>query len=208
VLFLTAFGLGIAFCAPPGAITAEALRRGLAGGFRPALLIELGSLVGDATWAVVALAGVAVLVEYPPVRLGLGLVGVGFLFWLAWSALRDARTGALPKPGAAGPSGRGHFAAGAVISLGNPLNVAFWLGVGGAMVSAGVADPTPAHFVVFFAGFMSAAVAWCFVIAALIAWGRRVLSPAFFRLLNLACAAALAYFGLSLLWSTVGALGG
>ena len=28
VLFLSAFGLGIAFCAPPGAVTAEAVRRG------------------------------------------------------------------------------------------------------------------------------------------------------------------------------------
>jgi chemosensory pili system protein ChpE len=53
-LFLASFALGLAFCAPPGAITAEALRRGLARGFRPALLVELGSLIGDATWALIA----------------------------------------------------------------------------------------------------------------------------------------------------------
>jgi chemosensory pili system protein ChpE len=50
-LFWTAFALGLAFCAPPGAVTAETLRRGIHRGFAGALFLELGSLVGDATWA-------------------------------------------------------------------------------------------------------------------------------------------------------------
>ncbi len=59
LLFVSAFGLGLAFCAPPGAVTAEALRRGLERGFWSVLLLELGSLVGDATWAALALFGAA-----------------------------------------------------------------------------------------------------------------------------------------------------
>jgi len=62
-LFLSSLVLGIAFCAPPGIITAEAVRRGLARGFRPALWVELGSLNGDATWAIIALAGAAFVVQ-------------------------------------------------------------------------------------------------------------------------------------------------
>ncbi len=48
-LFVSAVVLGIAFCAPPGVVTAESLRCGLRGGFRPVILIQAGSLVGDAT---------------------------------------------------------------------------------------------------------------------------------------------------------------
>ena len=62
-LFVSAFGVGLAFCAPPGVITAEALRRGLSRGFWSALLLELGSLIGDAAWAALALTGAALLVE-------------------------------------------------------------------------------------------------------------------------------------------------
>jgi threonine/homoserine/homoserine lactone efflux protein len=51
-LFLFACGLAILFCAPPGAITAQALRRGFVDGFKAAFLLEVGSLVGDATWAI------------------------------------------------------------------------------------------------------------------------------------------------------------
>lgn len=51
-LILSAILLGLAFCAPPGAVTAEAIRRGVARGFGAALGIELGSLIGDAVWAI------------------------------------------------------------------------------------------------------------------------------------------------------------
>ncbi len=53
-LFVSAVVLGIAFCAPPGVVTAESVRCGLRGGFRPVMLIQVGSLVGDATWATIA----------------------------------------------------------------------------------------------------------------------------------------------------------
>lgn len=203
-LFVSAFALGIAFCAPPGAVTTEALRRGMARGFRPALLLELGSLIGDATWAAIALAGASVLVESGPVRVLLGATGSFFLLRLAWGALREARAGHTPQTKRL--SGRGDFAAGAMVSLANPFAIAFWLSVGGAIAATGVDDPQAAHFAVFFMGFMSAAVMWCFFISGLIGWGRRMLSAGFFRWVNVVCGAALGYFGLRLLVATLGAL--
>ncbi len=200
-LFVSAFGVGLAFCAPPGAVTAEALRRGLSRGFWSALLLELGSLLGDAAWAAFALAGAALLVEQVAVRVLLSLVGVGFLLRLAWAALRAARSGGAPQA-----SDRllvGDFASGALLSLANPLAVAFWLGVGGTMVTFGVAEPGRTHFAVFFAGFMLAATLWCFAVAAVIAWGRRWLTPRLFRAINLLCALALGSFGMRLLCAFV-----
>lgn len=197
-LFVAAFGLGMAICAPPGVITAEALRRGLARGFRPALLVELGSLIGDATWAALALAGAAFLAQSGPARLALGLVGVFFLFRLAWGALRDARSGVAPQ-GETITYG-GDFTTGAFLSLSNPLALGFWLGVGGAIGAAGIAAPRQAHFAVFFAGFMLACLIWCFFVAGLAAGRQRFVRPAFFRLANGGGALALALFGLKLLW--------
>ena len=73
--------------------------------------------------------------------------------------------------------------------------------MGGVLTGLGVADPRPQHYLVFFGGFMLAAAAWCFLIAGLIAWGRRFVGPAFFRALNLLCGVALAAFALRLGWS-------
>src|SRR5512134_3837873 len=62
-LFVSSFFLAIAFCAPPGVVTAETVRRGAARGFFPALFVQLGSLVGDTTWAILALTGLAFIVH-------------------------------------------------------------------------------------------------------------------------------------------------
>jgi chemosensory pili system protein ChpE len=197
-LFISAFLIGIAFCAPPGAITAEAIRRGVRGGFRPALFVEFGSLIGDATWAIIALVGLAMLVQLPFARLGLGLIGAALLLYLAWGALKEAIQGGAPKPRDAG--GRGDFLTGAFMSLGNPWNIVYWAGAGSPLTTL-LTAPRFNTYVIFFIGFMLAAVVWCFFMASLIAWGRRFITPLFFRLVNLLCGLFLGYFGLQLLWS-------
>ena len=200
-LFISAAILGIAFCAPPGAVTAESLRSGLAGGFRPALLVQVGSLVGDATWAVIALAGAAILVQNTTVRYGLGLVGIVFLLYLAYGAFRAAWDDELPV---ATSRRHGYFTRGALLSLTNPFAIAFWLGVGSAMAAVGVVAPQLSHFAIFFGGFMLGAVLWAFFISGLIAWGRRFVHQRFFRWINLLSGCALAYFALSLGWGILG----
>jgi chemosensory pili system protein ChpE len=201
-LFVAAFGLGLAFCAPPGAITAEALRRGLARGFRPAFLLEIGSLIGDATWAALALTGAALLVQNRVLQVVLSVAGVYFLLRLAWGALRAGWAGTAPQA-RAGMRG-GDFAAGALLSLGNPLVIGFWLGMGGVLTGFGVTDPRPGHYVVFFGGFMLACTLWCVLIASLIAWGRRFITPGFFRVVNLVCGLALTLFACRLAWQVLG----
>ena len=87
-LFAYAFGLGLVFNATPGAVFTETLRRGVRGGFGPALAVQIGSLVGDAAWAVLGLVGVGALFQLSEARLaltdatrtvlanGLGLLGI------------------------------------------------------------------------------------------------------------------------------------
>lgn len=199
-LFWTAFGLGLAFCAPPGAVTAEAIRRGIHRGFGGALLTEIGSLAGDATWALLALSGVAYLAVSRPVSMVLAVLGVVLLFYLAGRALRDAWAGAIPMAQKS-PSG-GDLAAGAALSLSNPQNIAFWLGIGGGAVAA-LGASRHQLLTVFFAAFMLACIVWCVFMAGMIAWGRRFLTTRFYRWINLACGTAMAYFGVRLLVSVL-----
>ena len=196
-LFISSFILAIAFCAPPGVITAETVRRGAARGFIPALFVQLGSLVGDTTWAIIALTGLAFLVQNNAAKIILSLIGILLMLKLAWGAIQDARRGRALETSAA-PSHRGDFTNGAFLSLGNPMNIVFWTGLGTTVFASISGKPQPADFAIFFAGFLSGAVLWCFVMASLVAWGRKFVTPTFFRWVNLACGIALGCFAFQL----------
>jgi threonine/homoserine/homoserine lactone efflux protein len=196
-LFISSFILAIAFCAPPGVITAETVRRGAARGFVPALFVQFGSLVGDTTWAIVALTGLAFIIQNDMAKIILSLVGILLMLKLAWGAIQDARQGK-ELDTTSSESTRGDFANGAFLSLGNPMNIVFWTGLGTTVFASISGRPEPGDFAIFFAGFLGGAVLWCFVMAGLVAWGRKFVTPVFFRWVNFACGIALGYFALQL----------
>jgi threonine/homoserine/homoserine lactone efflux protein len=200
-LLLSSLALGIAFCAPPGVVTAEAVRRGLARGFWPALRVELGSLVGDAAWAIIALTGVAFLVQNSTVRLLLGIAGTLLLLFLAYTAIQDAKKGAGLTYSKV--TNRNDFLTGALLSLGNPFAVAFWLGVGSSTITASVPEPEKIHYLVFFLAFMTGGFIWSFFLAGMITWGRQFLNAAFFRWVNIFCGLFMAYFAVQLFLRSV-----
>ena len=200
-LLVTAIGLGIAYASAPGAVNTEALRRGLGRGFRPALPVQTGALIGDLLWAALALTGVSLLFQYRPVQIVLGIAGAFFLLRLAWSALQGAWRGGLP--GAHGRIGRGDFATSAFFSLANPFGIAFWAGVGSGFT---VGTDARASLVPLLVGFACGAFLCCLGFALAVSWGRRFVRPVVFRVVNALCGLTLGYFGGRLLWNTAQAL--
>jgi chemosensory pili system protein ChpE len=205
-LLLAAMAVGLSLCAPPGAVTARALQRGLEGGFRPALWVGLGSLVGDASWAALALTGLSVLFSNALVRVPLGVAGVLLLLYLAYGSLRTALRPAVAVPagvvGTAGSGGAGRdLAIGAGISLGNPLNLATWLGVGaGLLWGAHGPAQRPLASATVFTGVMVVCVAWCFLIAGAASTLRLLATPWLLRGLSGLSALLLASFAVRLAW--------
>lgn len=189
-LFVTAFALGLVFNAAPGAVFAETVRQGLRGGFRPAFAVQLGSLVGDATWAVLGLAGIGLALQLDALRWPVGLAGAAYLLWLSWDSWKAARVE--HALGEAAPAGsRRALRAGVLLSLTNPQNLAYWAAMGSAMGAVGVAHPTVHDYGLFFAGFMTASVLWCFVCAAIVDRLFRRMGAAWARFTYRLCAAAL-----------------
>jgi chemosensory pili system protein ChpE len=197
-LFISSFILAIAFCAPPGVVAAETVRRGLARGFWPALLVQLGSLIGDATWATLAIAGAAILIQNVVVRLVLSLIGIGFLVHLAIKAIQDYRAGAVPTT--TEKSDRGDLTTGMLLSLSNPFAIAFWVSVGTTIFVSVPGTPQLFHYATFYIAFFLGLIVWCFFMAGLVAWGRQYVTPGFFRWVNLICGLGLLFFAAQLGW--------
>ena len=176
-----AFSLGVAFSAPPGIVTAEAIRRGIAGGFVSATMVGIGSLIGDAVYAALALGGLSALSGYPVSRSAIGICGALLLFWLAYDALRA-------KVPTANPSAkRSDFIVGAALSLTNPWVIAFWLGFGGVLLSAGIRNPE-AKLPLLLAMFLIGALVWSLILSLMIALARRFVNAVLFRIVSIGSA--------------------
>ena len=191
-IFFYALVFGVVFCLSPGAVLAETLRRGLLYGFTPALLVQVGSLVGDAVWAVIGLTGIALLIQHDAVRVPLTVICALYLAWLGIRSLIDAWQ--LPQvESAPASSGKNALAVGAAISLANPKNIVYWGALGSAL--SGIVGTTPSHgqTLMFFAGFMIASVLSCFLTAALVNLLRKNASPTWQRISYGACGVVLIY---------------
>ena len=202
-LFLAALALGFLFNAAPGAIFAESLRRGIKGGFAPAMRVQIGSLIGDFTWAVLGLAGAAALFRLSYIETPLALFGAGLLAYLAYGSFKDA---AAPMPefdASAPPTSRGDYGIGIGLSLSNPMNITYWAGLGGTITALGIDEPTGQAFLVFLAGFMTSSVIWCFICAGFIGATRHMISPRLWTMINILCGLGLAYFAVMVMARSV-----
>ncbi len=200
-LFITAFGLGLIMAFVPGAVFCEALPLGLRKGFRPVLSLELGASAGDAVWAIIALVGLAFLVQDPLTKLGLGVVGSAFLFYLAYKMLIEHRKCNPEKD--TGRSTKNAFITGAIISFASPFQIAFWLGIGASTILVLVTEPQTMHYVIFFTAYMIGSCLGGTVTAAMVAYGRRFIKERLFQVINYICAVFMIYLAASLLWNTI-----
>jgi threonine/homoserine/homoserine lactone efflux protein len=171
-------------------------------GFRAALLVQLGSLLGDMLWAALALTGLAFLVQNRPAALLLGIMGAAFLLRQAVASFVGAVRG--EDEGRVIVSARGDLITGSLFSLTNPFAVAFWLGLG-AGVTANAHQSLIATLTVF-AGFFVGAILWCLLFSALVSVGRRYATSRLVRAIDALSGMALSYFGIRLLWRSLSAL--
>lgn len=206
-LFLTAAALGLIFNAAPGAVFAETVREGVRGGFRSALAVQIGSLVGDATWAILGLAGVGLLLQMQALQLPIGIAGVAYLLWLSWDSWSAASQEFSVEDVAAPTNTRRALRAGILLSITNPQNVAYWAALGSAMGAVGVVDPGFGDYGLFFTGFMASSLLWSFVCAGIVDRVFRNAGQRWVKLTYRLCAIAFLLLALSSLKGLVQSVG-
>ncbi|MET0280125.1 MAG: LysE family transporter [Steroidobacteraceae bacterium] len=200
-LLVSAFLLGLLFNATPGPVFAESLRRGMTGGFHPALAVQVGSLVGDFAWAVLGLLGAAALFTLPWLRVPFSLGGAALLAWMSWCAGKDALRPVPPPRASTTGMASTDIMVGVGLSISTPTNIVYWAAMGGTVAALGVANPTPGAYAVFLTGFMLSSILWCFFCAAAIAGVRRSSNVAVWRVLNVVCSLGLGLFAARALWN-------
>jgi L-lysine exporter family protein LysE/ArgO len=117
-------------------VNVEIARRTLRGGFRPGFALGCGAVSVDVLYAILSSQGLKRVIDRPAVMPVLGVAGVGMLLYLAAMSFRGANRALKADPLAAGAEEngaaptqhgvRGAYVTGVLMTLLNPLTLAFW----------------------------------------------------------------------------------
>lgn len=140
---LAGIGIGLLVALQVGPIFLLCARTSARFGFAPGAAIGAGAATIDLVYAVLGALGAAVLLQFEPLRLALGLAGAAVLAWFGIRTLRDAfrvRLGAedsleVITPGAA-------YRTALLATASNPLTILTWAAVfSGAAVADLAGEP-------------------------------------------------------------------
>lgn len=192
---LTGLLVGTAYAAAPGPIIVETLRQGMRGGMRASLAVQGGSILGPLLYGGIALHGAGAFLQQDVWQPVLGFGGMLLLLYLGLTTIRERDVFSAPTLAIAPvrSSTRGAVATGAMLSLANPLDIAFWLSIGGAALQ----QPGP-EGLTFMGAFVAGCVTASLLAATVAAFWHARLSGAVTRALSWASGLALIGFGLHL----------
>lgn len=202
LLFFKALLMGLAIAAPLGPIGALCLQRTLARGFAAGVAGGLGTALADAAYAAAAAAGFATFASVlTRISLPLGLLGGGFLLWLAW---KGWPRNAAPPAAAKAPAARGLWATTATtfaLTLTNPATILSFAAIFAGLGLARVGTPAAAALTV--AGVFTGSMLWWIFLSATVVALHHRLPPGFALWVGRASSLMMATFGL---WALGGAL--
>lgn len=142
---LTGLGIGALAAANVGPIWLLCVRTSARYGWRPGAAIGLGAATVDLGYAILGALGAAALLQFAPLRIGLGLIGAAVLVYIGARTLRDAfrvRMGAEDESEVLQP--RHALRTGLIATASNPLTILTWgavfSGAAAADVAAGAAS--------------------------------------------------------------------
>ncbi|MDS0859910.1 LysE family translocator [Burkholderia pseudomultivorans] len=198
------FFLSLSLCLDIGLVNVAMLSLTLSHGFRPGFWLGVGSCVGDLVYAALALAGMAVLLQFEAVRWIVWIGGGAVLLFLTYKMAREALAPAAgpaddadtaPPPRA---SARRSFMRGMLLAMSSPSAILWFAAVGGALIAKAGAT-TPATASVFLSGFFLGGLAWTLFMCTLASQGRKRAGAGLMRACHVASALLFAYFSYSVI---------
>jgi putative LysE/RhtB family amino acid efflux pump len=175
MLLLKGALLGFIITAPPGPIGTLCINRALDRGFWSGFSVGLGTALGDSTYALVAVAGLAMFAKaLASITVPLAIGGGLLLVWLGWQRLSS-------EPVRAADISARDFLRTTIatffLTISNPATI---LSFGALFAGFGLADETGAmSAAMILAGVFGGSLVWWFALSATVTFARDRLSPEF-----------------------------
>ncbi|MDQ0205626.1 LysE family translocator [Alkalicoccobacillus murimartini] len=196
---ISAIVLGISLAAPVGPICLEIINRTLRNGFLGGIAVGIGGMTADALFMAAIYFGLGSLLTHETTQLILYLCGCLFLGFLSIRTFQKApqslwkdRHLVRPKKTIFAKC----FYTGLMIALINPINIMFWFGIYGSVLSELVESSSETliigHSILIFTGILL----WNLNLSFLAHFSSFLMKPKVLKWLNFSAASMLAYFSI------------
>lgn len=201
--FTSGFLLSLSLCLDIGVANIAMITLAMQRGYFQGFCLGLGTCVGDLIYAVLALAGMTVLLQYESVRWVLWVGGSALLVYFAakmiYSAIHHSSVLAQASEGN-NDSPRKEFFRGIFLAMSSPSAILWFAAVGGTLIArsggGGIASSG-----LFLAGFFCAGLVWTMGLCLAATQGGKLLGDKLLRYSYLASAAIFCYFAVYVILS-------
>lgn len=194
--FSNGFLLSLSLCLDIGIANIAMITLAMQRGFWQGMWLGLGTCVGDLIYAVAALAGMTVLLQFESVRWALWIGGSALLCWFALKMLLAAWRGGGDldrEVEVVRESPWREFLRGIFLAMSSPSAILWFAAVGGALISrSGAGSALDAGL--FLGGFFAAGLFWCVTLCTVASHGGRLLGQRLLTWSYVASAAIFCYF--------------
>lgn len=216
-IFTSSFLVGLSGALMPGPLTALTLERsagwsrrdGPLAGLAAAAWVSTGHAAAELAMVMALLVGLGGLLSRPAVAGVIGLAGGAVLVWMGWGMASGAPAAGVDLEGT-GRKGEGSAVStavsGAVVSVSNPYWLLWWATVGASYLALWAAGSVVA-VAAFFVGHVASDYVWQLLLAGVVGYGGRWLTPGVYRGLMIGLGVFLAGLGLFFVRSGAGFLG-
>ncbi len=203
-LVVDGYLLGVLVSLPVGPVTITLIRRALTLGFWNAVAFGGGSACADLFYIGLVYFGIAPLLsELAWLRVMLWGLGALWLAWLGVDAIRSARRGIEFGAAQGADNGFSSYIAGVGVTLLNPLTIVGWIALGGGFFSRHPETQMLGGGLLALLAMIAGTMSHVVVVSAVLATGRRWLSPRVVQGVSAAAGAILLLIAASFLVSAV-----
>lgn len=188
--------LGVSLSAPVGPINVAQINKGIKNGFLSAWLVGVGAMLADVMMMFLIYFGVSTYLTTPIAKLMIWVFGFFTLLYLGYESIRDASKQVDSIENEEKEHPMKSFAAGFFIAISNPLNIVFWIGIYGAVLTSAIGtvgkEKALLYSIMIFVGIMI----WDLFMATTIHFGRKFVNDRIMKWISLAAEIILVGFGM------------
>ncbi|EIJ81355.1 putative L-lysine exporter protein LysE2 [Bacillus methanolicus PB1] len=189
--------LGLSLSIPVGPINIEMIKRGIKNGFWHSWAVGLGGMSADVVLMLLIYFGISNYLTTPIAQSIMWIFGFLILVFLGFESIRDAFKEVTISDEVQKESKSKSFLSGFLIAISNPLNIIFWIGIYGSVLTTTLNTVHQGQALLFSSAIFIGIALWDLSVASTIHFGRKFASQRFLKWLSVIAGFVLIGFGIS-----------